>query len=69
MTSPREQARQRAQHARDKLLDDIAAVVPTSTDRQLLCHSVEALWSAASLAMTVGDAPVYPCALPGKEER
>ena len=58
--TPRDRARLAARHARDQLLSAIDSVAPTEAERKALHVRVDALWTACSLAMTIGDAPVFP---------
>jgi hypothetical protein len=72
MTPPlthREQARERARHARDVLLLLIDEASPSPALREAMRYRLEELYSACSLAMTVGDETVYPTLMTKVEEK
>jgi hypothetical protein len=56
----REQARLRALTERDALLGIIDEVELAHAVKDAMRHRVEGLYSACSLAITVGDETVYP---------
>ena len=63
----RDYAVERAQHARDALLAAIDGLDLSSAARHALEHHTHLLHDAVHMVVTMGDEPVYPCALPGKE--
>jgi hypothetical protein len=56
----REQAQERARHARDALLVLIDEASPSPALREAMRYRLEELYNACSLAITTGDETVYP---------